>query len=165
MEQQEYRWVGKPDYMPFLMQQVIETGGAGVFLLCIYGFFYLIQNTSEEVVNWALHHAFFGFIFLRQAYYSLKKVIEYKHLRYRIGNDKVEIIKGKNQEDLKIIPKEKIQFVQAKKSLGDRLYGTKTIKLYSGEVTSANDEPKKKFDELENLKEDKEVMFLLSKAN
>jgi uncharacterized membrane protein YdbT with pleckstrin-like domain len=162
MEQQEYKWTGRPDYMPFLMQQVIEMGGMVFFLLCIYVFYYLIQDTSGKVVSWTLLHVVFGFVFLRQAYYSLKKLIEYRYLFYRITDDKVEIIKGKNQEDLKVIPKEKIQFVQAKKSLGDRIYGTKTIKLYSGEVTSPNDELKKKFDELENIKEDKEVMLLLS---
>lgn len=162
MEQQEYKWTGRPDYMPFLIQQVIETGGMIIFLLCIYAFYYLIQDTSGEVVSWTMLHIVFGFVFLRQAYYSLKKIIEYRYLYYRITADKVEITKGKNQEDLKIILREKIQFVQAKKSLGDRIYGTKTIKLYSGEVTSPNDEPKKKFDELENIKEDKEVMLLLT---
>jgi uncharacterized membrane protein YdbT with pleckstrin-like domain len=163
MEQQEYKWTGRPDYTPFLMQQVIEMAGMVVFLLCIYAFYYLIQDTSGEIVSRTLLHVVFGFVFLRQAYFSLKKLIEYRYLCYRITDDKVEIIKGKNQEDLKIIAKDKIQFVQAKRSLGDRIYGTKTIKLYSGEVTSRNDEPEKKLDELENIKEEKEVMLLLSK--
>jgi uncharacterized membrane protein YdbT with pleckstrin-like domain len=163
MEQQEYKWTGRPDYMPFLIQQVIETGAMAVFLLCSYALYYLIQDTSGKSFSWTLLHVVFGFVFLRQAYYSSKKLIEYRYLYYRITDDKVEIIRGKNQEDLKVIFKGRIQFVQAKRSFGDRIYGTKTIKLYSGELTSPNDEPKKKFDELENIKEEKEVMLLLTR--
>ena len=94
MEQREYKWKGRPDYMPFLIQQVIEIGGTTVFLLCIYAFYYLIQDTSGKVVSWTLLHVVFGFVFLRQAYYSAKKLFEYRYLYDRITDDNVEIIEG-----------------------------------------------------------------------
>ena len=165
MKQKHYKWIGKPDYKPFLMQQIIEMGMIVILSVFVYTLYYLIQGTSEEVVSWTVLHVVLAMILLRQAYNSFKKLNAYGRLQYKITDQTVEIRQGNNQEDVKIIAKEKIQSIHAMKSLADRVYGTRTIKLYSGEIIGQSDEQRKRFDELENIKADKEVISLLNGDN
>lgn len=99
-------------------------------------------------------------------FFLARRIYTFKSINYEIINSQISITKGGGSNSKKTIDRNNIHFIETKSYISDKIFGTSTIRLYTGEVIDQNDQIKKKFDELESIKDANKVVELLkSKSN
>jgi membrane protein YdbS with pleckstrin-like domain len=156
------KWTGKPEFKPYLLSSLINLGGSIIFIGTAYGIFYAIMKIEDTGVDWIYLHGFAALIGGQALYSVYKRITIFKNLNYEVTDSEIKISRGGLEPTTKIIDRQKVQFIETKTYLPDRLYGTKTIKLYSGEVKDEDDKVKKQFDLLENISVSNDMASILN---
>ena len=156
------KWKGKPEFKPYLLSSLIKLGGSLVFIGATYGIFYAIMTIEKDGIDWIYLHGF-AVLIGGQALYSIyKRMTTFKDLNYEITDSEIKIGHGGLEPTTKIIDRQKVQFIEIKTYLPDRIYRTKTIKLYSGEIKDEDDNVRKQFDLLENISASEDIATILN---
>jgi len=156
------KWTGKPEFKPYLLSSLIKLGNSIIFIGIAYGIFYAIMKIQKTGIDWIYLHGFAVLIIGQTLYSIYQRVTTFKNLNYEITDTEIKIIRGGLEPTTKVIDRQKVQFIETKAYLPDRLYRTKTIKLYSGEVKDEDDKVKKQFDLLENISESDNIATILN---
>jgi uncharacterized membrane protein YdbT with pleckstrin-like domain len=157
-------WVGKPDARPYLLSRCISLLGSVVFVALVYAVCYAIKETEKTGINWFGIHVFGIMIFGQALYSNVRKMIKYQTLVYEVSNDWIKIKRGKDGKEVKHIDRNMIQFVESTTTFSDKIFGTQTVRIYTGELQERNDRIRKKFDELENIKDYEVTQSILTAA-
>lgn len=154
-------WNGKPELRPYFIKSLLDFSGRIGFILFIYLTFYNLDKSGYELESWFIIHGAAMFFGLEGLYSLAKRMYSYKRINYEISNSQIKIDNGGLTGSKKIIDRDKIHFVETKSYISDKLFGTSTVRLYTGEIIDKDDELKKKFDELESVKDANKVVELI----
>jgi membrane protein YdbS with pleckstrin-like domain len=155
------KWIGKPEFKPYRLSSLIKLSNSLIFIGIVYGVFYAIMKIEKDVMNWIYIHGFAILIGGQALYAFYKRMRIFKNLNYEITGSEIKISHDGLEPTTKIINRQKVQFIETKTYLPDKIYGTRTIKIYSGEIKNEEDEVKKNFDLLENISDSNDMTSIL----
>jgi uncharacterized membrane protein YdbT with pleckstrin-like domain len=153
-------WKAKPVLKPYFLKSLGVLFTYCLFIGFSYLLFYLVS--ISEKTNPLIFNLFSFIIALQGLYAFIKRLLEYRSLEYQISNDLILITTNLISKKTKIVKRDKIQMIEIKNSIIDRICNTNTINFYSGRLTKDNEDMvKKDLDKFESISVDSEILKLL----
>jgi len=162
-DDENFIWIGKPEFKPFWVNKIIA-GIIGItFLIAIFMFNINVMKENEGQKTFV--YLVLGLIFIPGIFKYIADGLAYKNTVYGFSNKRIMMRSGFIGTDFKMIDYDKIIDVEVKVNPIDRYFDTGTIKFFSGrEKIDDEGSSTKLYDQWNNIENVYEVFKQVKKV-
>ncbi len=142
-ENEEFYWIEKPAFVPFLQGGIIAYLGFWIFIVA---FTAILSSIQEENDNGAIY-SLFWFIAIITTFQLVSRLLNYPNTFYALTSQRVIIRNGVFGANFKTISLGNIMDMVVSVDPIERLFKTGTVQFYSGETKTSDGDTTKIYDD------------------